>query len=338
MMSPCGSATRRSTRPSMSRAAARSNASWSRVCAPAERCGCPARTLAAAGLGARHPGGDDQRTAGRGRRPGRARPLGRRSAHRAASAPRSARSSSARTRFTMLIHLPREDGYRLDHADQERARRSPATAPITMKDALAATITTLPEQLRRSLTWDRGKELSAHAAVQGRDRPAGLLRRPAQPLAARHEREHQRPAAPVLPEGHRPIALDGRRARSSRHDAQQPTAQDPRMEDPRRSPRRTPTLAATSRCCVDPLSLVNSRHGPSPHRARRAGLLRSLGTVGDPYDNAVVECLLGTPAGRGAQSPTLEAPALSWPTRSLSTSRASTTAADVTRHWAGPAP
>ena len=34
---------------------------------------------------------------------------------------------------------------------------------ITMGKALAARITTLPEQLRRSLTWDRGKELSAHA-------------------------------------------------------------------------------------------------------------------------------------------------------------------------------
>ena len=35
-----------------------------------------------------------------------------------------------------------------------------------MKDALAATMTTLPEQLRRSLTWDRGKELSQHAAFK----------------------------------------------------------------------------------------------------------------------------------------------------------------------------
>ena len=35
-----------------------------------------------------------------------------------------------------------------------------------MKNALAATMTTLPEQLRRSLTWDRGKELSAHAAFK----------------------------------------------------------------------------------------------------------------------------------------------------------------------------
>ena len=32
-----------------------------------------------------------------------------------------------------------------------------------MKDALAVTMTTLPEQVRRSLTWDRGKELSQHA-------------------------------------------------------------------------------------------------------------------------------------------------------------------------------
>ncbi len=32
-----------------------------------------------------------------------------------------------------------------------------------MKNALASTMSTLPELMRRSLTWDRGKELSAHA-------------------------------------------------------------------------------------------------------------------------------------------------------------------------------
>jgi transposase, IS30 family len=32
-----------------------------------------------------------------------------------------------------------------------------------MAGALTKTITELPEQLRRSLTWDRGKEMSAHA-------------------------------------------------------------------------------------------------------------------------------------------------------------------------------
>jgi IS30 family transposase len=67
------------------------------------------------------------------------------------------------TRFTMLIHLPREDGYGVI----PRTKNGPALAgygAITMKNALASTMTTLPEQLRRSLTWDRGKELSAHAA------------------------------------------------------------------------------------------------------------------------------------------------------------------------------
>jgi IS30 family transposase len=69
------------------------------------------------------------------------------------------------TRFTMLIHLPREDGYGII----PRTKNGPALAgygAVTMKNALAATMTTLPEQLRRSLTWDRGKELSAHAAFK----------------------------------------------------------------------------------------------------------------------------------------------------------------------------
>ena len=66
------------------------------------------------------------------------------------------------TRFTLLVHLPREAGYRHKHT----VKNGPALAgygAIRMKDALAATITTLPEQLRRSITWDRGKEMSAHA-------------------------------------------------------------------------------------------------------------------------------------------------------------------------------
>jgi IS30 family transposase len=66
------------------------------------------------------------------------------------------------TRFTMLVHLPREVGYGVI----ARTNNGPALAgygAVTMKNALAETITTLPEQLRRSLTWDRGKELSQHA-------------------------------------------------------------------------------------------------------------------------------------------------------------------------------
>jgi len=55
------------------------------------------------------------------------------------------------TRFTMLIHLPREDGYGVI----ARTKNGPALAgygAVTMKNALASTMTSLPEQLRRSLT------------------------------------------------------------------------------------------------------------------------------------------------------------------------------------------
>ena len=65
----------------------------------------------------------------------------------------------------MLVHLPREEGYGVI----PRTKNGPALAgygAITMKNALAETMTTLPEQLRRSLTWDRGKELSAHVAFR----------------------------------------------------------------------------------------------------------------------------------------------------------------------------
>ena len=69
------------------------------------------------------------------------------------------------TRFTMLIHLPRKEGYRHKHTP----KNGPALAgygAVTMKEALAAKMTTLPEQLLRSLTWDRGKELSQHASFR----------------------------------------------------------------------------------------------------------------------------------------------------------------------------
>ncbi|KAB2588706.1 IS30 family transposase [Streptomyces arboris] len=69
------------------------------------------------------------------------------------------------TRFTMLLHLPRMEGF----GTEPRTKNGPALAgrgAEAVKDAITATITTLPEQLRRSLTWDRGTELAQHAQLR----------------------------------------------------------------------------------------------------------------------------------------------------------------------------
>ena len=65
----------------------------------------------------------------------------------------------------MLVHLPREEGFGII----PRTKNGPALAgygAVKMKEALAATMSGLPLHLRRSLTWDRGKELSAHAVFR----------------------------------------------------------------------------------------------------------------------------------------------------------------------------
>jgi transposase, IS30 family len=66
------------------------------------------------------------------------------------------------SRFTMLVHLPREIGYGVI----PRTKNGPALAgygAVTMANALKKTVSGLPAQLWQSLTWDRGKELSDHA-------------------------------------------------------------------------------------------------------------------------------------------------------------------------------
>ncbi|MGN6169755.1 MAG: IS30 family transposase [Solirubrobacteraceae bacterium] len=68
------------------------------------------------------------------------------------------------TRFTMLLYLPPMPGH-----DGPRVKNGPALTghgAAAVRDAIADTITTLPEQLRRSLTWDQGAEMAEHAKLR----------------------------------------------------------------------------------------------------------------------------------------------------------------------------
>ena len=69
------------------------------------------------------------------------------------------------TRFALLLHLPRMP----DYGRNARMKNGPALAghgADAVRDAITRTIITLPEQLRRSLTWDQGAEMAQHARLK----------------------------------------------------------------------------------------------------------------------------------------------------------------------------
>jgi len=68
------------------------------------------------------------------------------------------------TRFTMLLHLPRMEGH-----GGPRIHNGPALAghgAEAVRDAIISSINALPQQLRRSLTWDQGAEMAQHAQLR----------------------------------------------------------------------------------------------------------------------------------------------------------------------------
>ncbi len=106
---------------------------------------------------------------------------------------------------------------------------------IAMQDALQSTMGSMPAALLRSLTSDRGKELSAHAQFTI---DTGI--------------------AVYFADPHSPPRRPGRN--------QQQTTEDPRLKDASRSPRRAPTVHPR-RCCNDRLNPANTRRSRSPRRS-----------------------------------------------------------------------
>lgn len=69
------------------------------------------------------------------------------------------------SRYTMLLHLPRMDGF----GDLPYVKNGPPLAghgAQAVRDAITAQLADLPEQLRRSLTWDQGGEMAQHVQLK----------------------------------------------------------------------------------------------------------------------------------------------------------------------------
>ena len=198
-----------------------------------------------------------------------------------------------------------------------------------MKDALAATITTLPEQLRRSLTWDRGKET-----------------RPARPVQDRHR--HRRSTSPT------------RTAPGSAARTRTPTgccaSTSPRAPTSRAGPPRT-SKPSPPRSTTDPARPSAGRHPPKPststycrsnkpvlrrpvesgqytswifgHRLRAAGLLGSMGRVASSWTTPS-SSRSGRPCSASCSTGNTGRAATSSPRRSSSGSKPSTTQSAAT--------
>jgi IS30 family transposase len=69
------------------------------------------------------------------------------------------------SRYTMLLHLPRMDGF----GTTRYVKNGPPIAghgAEAVRDAITAQIGGLPEELRRSLTWDQGGEMAQHVQLK----------------------------------------------------------------------------------------------------------------------------------------------------------------------------
>jgi IS30 family transposase len=158
------------------------------------------------------------------------------------------------TRFTMLLHLPRMDG----HGQEPRIKNGPALAghgAEAVRDAIATTITRLPEYLRRSLTWDRGAAMAQHAQLHIETGIPVFFCDPHSPWQRGTNENTNGLLRQYFSKG-TDLSRHSIHDLSCRPSLTRSTAapQDTRMANSRGSSQRSPTITSTRQCCDDPMS------------------------------------------------------------------------------------
>lgn len=195
------------------------------------------------------------------------------------------------TRFTMLVHLPRQEGFGVI----PRTKNGPALAgygAIAMKNALAATITALPAQLRRSITWDRGKELWAHARFRIETGVPVFFADPHSPWQRGTNENTNGLLRQYFPKG----------TDLSRWSAAEIEAVASTLNGRLRKTLGWKTRAeSTINYCWYQTPVLRRSIEPSQYTSwafgqhlRQAGLLGSMGSIGDCFDNSMVESFFST--------------------------------------------
>ena len=196
------------------------------------------------------------------------------------------------TRYTMLLHLPRMDG----HGETPRVHNGPPLAghgAEAVRDAIATKITTLPQQLRASLTWDQGSEMAQHVQLRIDTGIEVYFCDPHSPWQRGTNENTNGLLRQYLPKGtdlarHTEAELDAvahtlnSRPRKTLEWATPAEALHQLLSDP-----------PVAGCCNDPLNLSSTPRSGSANGSPTPASPPRSARVGDAYDNALAETING---------------------------------------------
>ena len=193
------------------------------------------------------------------------------------------------SRATVLVHLPRMEGW----GEKPYVKNGPALGgygAVAMNAALTASITTLPEQLRKTLTGTAAR--SSRATPSSRSRPGHECSSPTRTPRGSAPRTRTPTACCASTSPRAPTCRAGP-PRTSKPSLTPSTTGPGRSSAGRHPPRPSRSTYAHSNSPVlqRPLELAQYLAIRYTERLEELGITASVGSKGDSFDNAAAEAL-----------------------------------------------